>query len=212
MLIINSILIGIGLSMDAFSISVANALNDLKMNKAKMFLIAGIFAFFQFMMPLIGWTCVHTIVNAFRQIEKYIPIIAFILLLYIGGKMVYEGIKEELSKNNNINRDADLSESKNIDENINKKIVNFSFFTLILQAIATSIDALSVGFTIENYNFASAMIASIIIGIVTFILCMVGLIAGKTIGLKFNLTNKFSILGGAILIIIGVKILIESLI
>ncbi|MBO5913881.1 MAG: manganese efflux pump, partial [Clostridia bacterium] len=83
----NSILLGIGLAMDAFSVSLANGLNEPCMKRGKTFFIAGIFAFFQALMPLLGWVCVHTVVEYFGAIEKYIPIIALVLLVFIGGKM-----------------------------------------------------------------------------------------------------------------------------
>ena len=97
MFILNSVLLGVGLAMDAFSVSLANGLNDILINRKKMNQIAGTFAAFQFLMPMIGWLCVHTIVTIFQRFETYSPWIALLLLAYIGGKMVWEGIhsKEE---------------------------------------------------------------------------------------------------------------------
>ena len=183
---LNSILFGVGLAMDAFSVSVANGLNDPKMNVKKQLTISAVFGFFQFVMPLIGWICVHTILNLFSSLEKFIPWIALILLGYIGGKMIYEGIKGE---------EADANTS-------------LAFGALIVQGIATSIDALSVGFTIANYDFSMALTESLIIGIITFALCMLGIKIGKAVGNKFS--SKASVLGGVILIIIGLEILIKS--
>ena len=80
----NSILLGIGLEMDAFSVSIANALNEPEMKITRMSLIAGCYAFFQFIMPVAGWVCVHTIAQIFTSFQKFIPWIALILLLYIG--------------------------------------------------------------------------------------------------------------------------------
>jgi len=91
----NSILLGVGLAMDAFSVSLANGLNEPCMKKQKMFGIAGIFSAFQFAMPMIGWICVSTIAQHFKVFEKCIPWIALILLCFIGGKMLYEGIKNK---------------------------------------------------------------------------------------------------------------------
>ena len=79
----NNILLGIGLAMDAFSVSLANGLNEPKMSTRKMCGIAGIFAFFQYLMPMIGWVCVHTIAEHFKSFEKLIPWIALVLLLFI---------------------------------------------------------------------------------------------------------------------------------
>ncbi len=182
-----SILLGIGLAMDAFSVSLANGLGEPLMKKRKMCGVAGIFSFFQLAMPLIGWICVSTVAKAFGAFEKFIPWIALILLGYIGGKMLYEGIKQ-----------------KNSEED--KPAVGF--VALIVQGIATSIDALSVGFTISEYNFLEALLACALIGVVTFFICLAGIAIGKKAGTR--LAGKAGILGGAILIFIGLEIFITS--
>lgn len=182
-----SILLGIGLAMDAFSVSLANGLGEPSMKKRKMCGVAGIFSFFQLAMPLIGWICVSTVAKAFGAFEKFIPWIALILLGYIGGKMLYEGIKQ-----------------KNSEED--KPTVGF--VALIVQGIATSIDALSVGFTISEYNFLEALLACTLIGVVTFFICLAGIAIGKKAGTR--LAGKAGILGGAILIFIGLEIFITS--
>lgn len=184
----NSVLLGIGLAMDAFSVSLANGLNDPRMKPGKMCGIAGVFAFFQALMPMTGWFCVHTIVCLFRSFEKLIPWIALILLGYIGGKMLLEGIR---SRHDGEEGHAGLGLS-----------------ALLLQGVATSIDALSVGFTISDYNFPTALTASLIIAAVTFIICMGGLKIGKTAGTR--LSGKASILGGVILVFIGLEIFVSS--
>lgn len=186
---LKSILLGVGLAMDAFSVSLANGLNEPKMKASKMCGVAGIFAGFQFAMPMIGWICVATVARLFGVFEKCIPWIALLLLGYIGGKMLYEGIK---------NKGAD-------DE---KPGVGFK--GLLLQGIATSIDALSVGFTISEYNCMEALLACLLIGAVTFIICFAGLAIGKKAGTK--LAGKAGILGGLILIGIGLEIFITSFI
>ena len=187
---ITNIMLGVGLAMDAFSVSLANGLNEPCMKKRKMCGIAGVFASFQALMPMIGWICVHTIVCYFKSFEKLIPWIALILLGYIGGKMLYEGIKSK-------------------DENPCEK-PGVSFMALLVQGVATSIDALSVGFTIADYNLASALIAALVIAAVTFIICLGGLIIGRKAGTK--MAGKAGILGGVILIIIGLEIFITSFI
>ena len=88
-----SIMLGVGLAMDAFSVSLANGLNEPTMKKSRMCGVAGIFAAFQFAMPMIGWVCVSTVAHLFEAFEKCIPWIALILLGYIGGHMIYESIK-----------------------------------------------------------------------------------------------------------------------
>lgn len=185
----NSILLGIGLAMDAFSVSIANALNEPEMKITRMSLIAGCYAFFQFIMPVAGWVCVHTIAQIFTSFQKFIPWIALILLLYIGGKMLWESFHNEESD--------DSSEIKKL-----------TFVLLIVQGVATSIDALSVGFTIADYNFSSALTASIIIAAVTFVICITGLKIGKTVGNR--LSGKAEILGGLILIGIGIEIFVRG--
>ncbi len=184
----NSALIGVGLAMDAFSVSLANGLNEPSMKKGKMCGVAGMFAFFQALMPVIGWVCVHTVVQYFQVFEKFIPWIALALLGAIGGKMLYEGITCEVSEVCNI-----------------KKI---GFWALVVQGIATSIDALSVGFTISEYDWFSAILSAVIIALVTFGICLGGIAIGKKAGTR--LAGKAGILGGAILIFIGLEIFITS--
>lgn len=184
-----STLLGVGLAMDAFSVSLANGLNEPGMRRKKMMGIAGVFAFFQALMPLIGWFCVHTLVKYFRVFEGWIPWIALILLLFIGGKMLYEGIKNE--------EDEECAQ-------------RLGMITLLIQGIATSIDALSVGFTIADYDFVRAVICACIIAVVTFIICMAGVIIGKKVGTK--LAGKANVLGGVILIFIGLEIFITGII
>lgn len=183
----NSIFLGIGLAMDAFSVSLANGLNEPRMNGKKMSIIAGTFAFFQALMPMIGWICVHTVIQYFKSFQQYIPWIALVLLIFIGGKMLIEGI---------FNKEKD-------EDNMSVGIA-----ALILQGVATSIDALSVGFTISAYNLFMALICSIIIALVTFLICMAGLLIGKKFGTK--LSNKATILGGIVLIAIGIEIFVTG--
>ena len=185
----NSILLGVGLAMDAFSVSLANGLHEPKMRARRMCLIAGVFAAFQALMPMTGWVCVHTIVQYFKVFEKLIPWIALALLGFIGGKMLYEGIKGE--------SDGDGAPG-------------VGFGALLVQGVATSIDALSVGFTIADYDLLTAIISAFIIAAVTFVICMAGLFIGRKAGTK--LAGKAGILGGAILIFIGLEIFITSFI
>ncbi len=184
-----SIMLGVGLAMDAFSVSLANGLNEPKMKLPKTFGIAGMFAFFQALMPLIGWLCIHTIAQYFSAFEKLIPWIALALLGYIGGKMLIEGIK---------NKDCTCDcENQSL-----------GFIALVVQGIATSIDALSVGFTIATYDFKAAILSALTIAIVTFFICFAGIFIGKKVGTK--LAGKAGIFGGAILIFIGLEIFITS--
>ncbi|OON87745.1 hypothetical protein BXO88_03505 [Oribacterium sp. C9] len=192
--IFNSIILGVGLAMDAFSVSLANGLNDTKMKKAEMVRIAGCFAFFQWFMPMVGWICVHTIVLYFQSFQKFIPWIALILLSYIGGKMIFEGIKKK----------EDTNPNEYVKPYEKGEITKITYSTLIMQGIATSIDALSVGFTIAEYHLAEAMICTVLIAVTTFVICIAGLKIGRVAGTK--LSNKADIFGGLILIGIGLEI------
>ena len=185
---LNSILLGVGLAMDAFSVSLANGLHEPKMRKRKLCGVAGTFAFFQFLMPMIGWVCVHTFVQFFSSFQKFIPWIALALLLFIGGKMLIEGIRNH----------GDEGEAPAV-----------GFAALLVQGVATSIDALSVGFTIAEYGWLEALVCCLLIAVVTFFLCVGGLLIGKKFGTK--LANKASILGGSILIIIGIEIFLTGI-
>ena len=183
---LNSALLGVGLAMDAFSVSLANGLNDHHMSRRRGAIIAGTFGAFQAVMPMTGWLCVHTIVELFSAFERFVPWIALALLGYIGGKMLMEGIKGEEAEET-----AELSAG-----------------ALFMQGVATSIDALSVGFTISEYGWLMALVCSLIVAMVTFFLCEAGLSLGKKFGTK--LSGKASILGGVILIGIGLEIFISG--
>ena len=192
--VIKNILLGVGLAMDAFSVSIVNGLSDPDMSRKRQCGIAGTYAFFQFAMPVIGWFCVHTIANSFKGFQKYIPWIALTLLLFLGGKMVVEGIGNKLFEK---------------EEEKEEKIAKLGLDVLFVQGLATSIDALSVGFTISNYNIASALLSAIIIAITTCIICIVGLIFGRKLGEK--IADNATIMGGVILIGIGVEIFITGI-
>ena len=193
---INALALGIGLSMDAFSVSIANGLREPMMPRSRMLRIAGVYAVFQFLMPMIGWFLVHTAVSVFSVIEPLIPWIALILLAWIGGKMIREGILTGRERAQNPAADPSAGSGE------------IGTRTLLLQGVATSIDALSVGFTIAEYDTPSAFTASLLIGIITLVICLVGLRIGKIFGLK--LAHRASIIGGLILIGIGLEIFIGS--
>ncbi|MBP5665663.1 MAG: manganese efflux pump [Clostridia bacterium] len=193
--LVNSILLGVGLAMDAFSVSLANGLNAPKMSRGMRIAIPVTFAAFQFLMPLIGWFCVRKIAEAFKAFQPVIPWIALVLLLFIGGKMLIEGIRDNKNKAGDENEETGAVLKPG---------------TLMVQGVATSIDALSVGFTIEEYGFLKALSACLIIGGVTLVICILGLFLGRRFGTK--LAGKASILGGIILIAIGIEIFVTGLI
>ena len=185
---VSSILLGIGLAMDAFSVSVANGLHERTMKRPKMCLIAGVFAFFQALMPLIGWICVRTVTEKFRAFERLVPWIALALLIFIGGKMIFDGIR------------GGEDESQ----------VGTGIKGLLVQGVATSLDALSVGFTIDEYGALQACVCALIIAALTFVICIVGVALGKTIGNRIG--GKAEMVGGVILIGIGIEIFVTRVI
>ncbi len=176
--------IAVGLSMDAFAVSVANGciIKGLKIKNA--LLIAFSFGFFQFLMPVFGWAAGNTFKSYIQNFDHWI---VFGLLGLIGGKMIYESLKA--------NRNC---KSKNC----------LHLPTLLLLSIATSIDALAAGvsFSLVNVNI---ILPVVMIGVITFILCLIGIYIGNNIG-NF-IEDKLELAGGIILILIGVKVLIEHL-
>ena len=187
--ILTTLLLGVGLAMDAFSVSLANGLGEPQMKTPRMCAVAGVYGFFQTLMPLTGWVLVHFAAERFTAFQKAIPYIALALLLFVGGKMLIEGIR---------NRGKE-----------EQAVAVLGAGTLLIQGLATSIDALSVGFTIAAYTWRLALIAALMIGTVTFIICLVGLWLGKRFGTR--LAGRATILGGVILIGIGVEIFLKGL-
>ena len=182
---LNSVLFGVALAMDAFSVSIANGLQEPDMKRSKGLLIAGTFAFFQYLMPMIGWTCVHFIVETFSVVAKYVPYVAFVVLAVIGSKMIVDGVKKKGEK------------------------AAVGWVGLLVQGIATSIDALSVGFTTAEYSVFGALVSGAIIAVETFGICALGVFIGKKFGQK--LSDKATVVGGVILILIGLEIMIRGI-
>ena len=183
--IFNSVLFGVGLAMDAFSVSLANGLREPDMPATRGLLIAGTFGLFQTAMPLLGWFCVHSIAEAFQAFQRFIPWIALALLVFIGVKMILEGVRGT------------------------EEAGSLKGGALFVQGIATSIDALSVGFTIAEYTLVFALTESLIIGLVTFGLCVIAVRLGGKIGAR--LSGKAPIVGGIILILIGIEIFVTGI-
>ena len=196
-LLITSVLLGVGLAMDAFSVSIANGLADSGMKKGRMISIAGTFAGFQFLMPMIGWLLVTEATRLFKWFSPLIPWIALILLLIIGGGLLKDGIEELRAS-----REGSAKEGEPADA------AKLSFWALMMQGVATSIDALSVGFTTAAYNSMQALVSSLIIGVVTLFICLGGLRIGRRLGEL--LAGRASILGGLILIGIGLEIWVKG--
>ena len=184
-------LVGVGLSMDAFAVAVCKGLNMKKINYSYSVIIALFFGGFQALMPLIGWI-------AGRQFEKYITSIdhwiAFLLLAVIGGKMLYEALT---GKSDDESESAAAPKSDGI-----------NYKELFMLAVATSIDALAVGITFAFLNVNIWMAISVI-GATTFVLSLIGVAVGNKFGSIYQ--KKAEIAGGAVLILIGIKILLEHL-
>ena len=196
---LNSAALGVGLAMDAFSVSIANGLREPGMRRRRMTQIALVYSVFQFAMPLIGWLCVHTIVNTFTAFQSFIPWIALILLGYIGGKMLLEGIRGGEKETGG--GESELSQES-------QSLPTIGWGTLMIQGIATSIDALSVGFTISDYKAGDALLCCLIIAVITFLICMAGLLFGRKFGEK--LADRATVFGGVILILIGIEIFVQG--
>ncbi len=187
MKLLNIILIAIGLSMDAFAVSIANGITIKQNRMPNALKMAFSFGMFQAIMPVIGWLAGRTLVDFVSSVDHWI---AFGLLLYIGAEMIYEAVKpggcEEETKDC-----AGLDASR-----------------LFILSVATSIDALAVGITFAFLNI-SIIYPVITIGLITFAFSFAGFFSGNRLGLMFG--NKIEILGGCILIGIGLKIMIEHL-
>lgn len=178
--------LGIALSMDAFAVSICKGLGMKKINYKQALVIAAFFGGFQALMPLIGWL----LGSQFQQlIEKYDHWVAFALLLFIGGKMIIDVIR---------GGDDECSDCG-----------RFDVRELFVMAIATSIDALATGIVIAMEPDTSIWLSIAIIGLTTFVICIGGVIIGNKCGSKFK--NKATVAGGIILILIGIKILLEHL-
>lgn len=202
-LILTSILLGVGLAMDACAVSMTNGLNEPKMSRGKAILIAATFAFFQALMPMIGWLCVSLIADRFTKFAAWIPYIAFVLLSIIGGKMLFDGIK-----GNRQEKQAAADSEQTVVEKIAKPL---TLVGLLAQAVATSIDALSTGFSLADIAgnvWWQALISAGIIAIVTFGISCGGIFVGKKFGDRLG--SKAEIVGGVILICIGLETLITG--
>lgn len=179
-------LIGVGLSMDAFAVSICKGLNMKKINYKHALIIGGFFGGFQALMPLLGWALGSRFEQYIESVDHWI---AFILLAFIGGKMVYESIK-----------DGDDDEESSHQDKLDIK-------ELFMLAVATSIDALAVGVTFAFLE-VSILPSITLIGITTFVISVGGVVIGNRFGSKYK--NKAEIAGGMILILIGLKILLEG--
>ncbi|MCR5476229.1 MAG: manganese efflux pump MntP family protein [Lachnospiraceae bacterium] len=199
-----SVFLGFGLAMDAFSVSIANGFAHPRLDRLQKIRIAGCFAFFQFLMPMVGWFCVHTVAEHFTVFQKFIPWIALGLLGYIGGKMILEALRGDPEKKDSPEERCEQAEC------CGKCTYRIGTATLLTQGVATSIDALSVGFTISEYEALQAFGSSLIIAAVTYVLCALGLRFGIRFGR--HLSNRATLAGGCVLILIGLEIFVKGVV
>ena len=201
------LLMSVALAMDACAVAMTNGMCDVKMPKRKALIIGVFFGFFQFLMPLLGYFITGAVANAFVDVfEKLSAWISFALLAFLGGKMVWEGVQEWREKNRQKGETTGACPYPRQQLTLQK---------LTLQAIATSIDALAVGVTLQMAAISPAGLAlgvwgaTATIGVVTFALAFISVFIGKAIGDK--LADKAGLFGGLVLLGIGIKILLEGL-
>lgn len=189
-LILVSLGLGVGLAMDACAVSMSNGMNEPNMKTGKAMGVAALFGIFQGVMPMIGWLCVSLIVEQFAKFELWIPYIALALLAIIGAKMIYDGAKDKKEQ---------------------EKPAKLTIAVLFVQAVATSIDALSTGFGLADIAgdvWWMALVSSCIIAVMTFALSLGGVYLGKRFGMRLG--DKAQIVGGCVLIGIGLEIFITG--
>ncbi|MDE7463898.1 MAG: manganese efflux pump MntP family protein [Clostridiales bacterium] len=186
--LLNGLLFGLGLAVDAFLIALANGLNYPDIKKRKVILLSALFAAAQIIMPMLGWLCMHTISLYIPYFDEVLSWVAFAVMLWIGIKMIIDGVKKRP---------------------LEQKKTSINVGAVILQCFATSIDSLAVGFTLASYTALSAIVSSVIIAAVTFVLFILGFIVGRRCGMKF--ADSASVIGGIVFIGIGIEILLTSL-
>lgn len=201
------ILLGVALAMDACAVAMTDGMCESKMPIKRAFLTAAMFGFFQFMMPMIGYFITGIVAEAFFEtFEKISSWISFLLLGFLGGKMIVESIKEMCENKKTTGTGGDLTVCP-----IEKRI---SFSKLLLQAVATSIDALAVGVTLQMAKISQGLAlgvwgSTVTIGIVTLFLSFGAVFLGKAVGNK--LSDKAGFFGGVVLVCIGVKLLLDGI-
>lgn len=208
---IASILMGVGLAMDAFVISIANGMSRPDAKYRYVIKITLVYALFQFAMPMIGWIMVHEAAKALVAFNKLVPWIALVLLAFLGVCTIIKGVKSGKTKAEVCSEsdamktcDAEVCSRGELSEVSGNNPAKLTGMTLFMQGIATSIDALSTGFTISDYDIEAAFVCSTIIAVVTWIMCFIGMHIGAKVGELFS--AHAMIAGGVILVIIGIEV------
>ena len=189
-LLLSALGLGVGLAMDAFSVSLANGLAEPCGTRRRALLIAGVFAVFQGVMPMTGWFLVTFLADVFTAIKPLIPFVALGLLVFIGTKMIIEGAQSKC------------------EDDVCACTRPAAFSALLIQGVATSIDALSVGLTVAEYSALEALFAALVIAAVTLGICFAGVRIGRKFGTKF--AGKATVFGGVILIAVGCSIFLKG--
>ena len=209
--IIASILLGVGLAVDAFAISIANGISRPDAKCRYVMKVTAVYAFFQFAMPMIGWVMGHEAVKALGAFNKLVPWIALDLLTFLGGRMILEGIRcgksgAEVCSDSGMVKvsDTEVCSKAAVSKASETQPAELTGMTLFMQGVATSIDALSTGFTISSYGVKAALVCSVIIAAVTWIMCFIGMRIGTKVGELFS--AHATIVGGVILVIIGIEV------
>ena len=179
MFIVKSLLLGIGLAMDAVAVSMASGLQNPNMKEERKLNIASTFGFFQFFMPILGYFLLKTFTEFMPRLLQYLSPVSTLILCYLGLRMLICGIRKKKSK-----------EVEEVSEN------------LLFQAVGTSVDALSLGFTFSLYSAPKVFLSSSIIGIVTFILSYMAILIGKKFGTVYE--GNADILGGIVLFAVAI--------
>ena len=205
--IVQSLLISVSLSMDAFAVSLSNGLTAKKMPVKYMILTALSFGLFQGIMPLIG----YLLGSLFEKwIEVAVPIIGFCILFLLGAKMIFDSVRDIIKEKKTKEKETDNLSCPNCLESEDGKPYKFGVKTLLVQSVATSIDALTVGLVYIGKSAVETYVTFALIAVITFGICVGGIFIGQKFGDK--LKSKSGILGGLILIAISLKLLIEFLI
>ena len=187
MFIITVVLLGVGLSMDAFSTSVVNVVSFPESKGTKAVRCASMYMLFQFVFFMLGWAIIHAVATRFKILYYFMPWLALLFLLRSAWSLIVDGV---------ISLDEDKVQDAELD-----------FKEVTIQGIMSSLDALSMGFVTAYFSFKAALVAGIIVGAITFFISIYGFCAGEKLGVR--VTGKTAIIGGLILAAIGIKIVVE---
>lgn len=203
-----SILLGAALAMDAFGVTVAAAIDEHDMRLRGGLLMALVFGIFQFAMPVFGWILVRFFYDRFLTVTKIVPYAACFVLVILGVRMILKSIREKR------NRDKKDIGEMHVKADPLAMAPEFSpesgtgITKLLVLGVATSVDALSAGLAMASYAASAAITGALIIGIVTFIICLAGAFLGKKIGII--VAGRASVLSGIILIALGIENLLRN--